>query len=133
MEFKLLERAGLALEEKQTFCCQRRRVRFHDLSPAEKARLVEQDPAYGRIICRCETVTEGEILDALRSPIPPRSVDGVKRRVGAGMGRCQGGFCGPRVVEILAREQHISPGAIVQDKAGSWLLAGQTKGGCDHV
>ena len=130
---QLLERDGLALEEKQTFCCQRRRVRFHDLSPAEKARLVEQDPAYGRIICRCETVTEGEILDALRSPIPPRSVDGVKRRVGAGMGRCQGGFCGPRVVEILAREQHISPGAIVQDKAGSWLLAGQTKGGCDHV
>ena len=130
---QLLERDGLVLEEKQTYCCQRRRVRFHDLSPAEKARLVEQDPTYGRVICRCETVTEGEILDALRSPIPPRSVDGVKRRVGAGMGRCQGGFCGPRVVEILAREQQVSPGTIVQDKAGSWLLASQTKGGSDHV
>ncbi len=130
---QLLERDGLALEEKESYCCQRRRIRFHDLSPAEKARLVAQDSAYGRVICRCETVTEGEILDALRSPIPPRSVDGVKRRVGAGLGRCQGGFCGPRVVEILAREQQVSPGAIVQDRAGSWLLAGQTKGGTDHV
>lgn len=130
---QLLEQDGLELEEKQSFSCQRHRVRFHDLSPAEKARLVERNPAYGRVICRCETVTEGEILDTLRSPIPPRSVDGVKRRVGAGMGRCQGGFCGPRVVEILAREQKVSPGAIVQDKAGSWLLASQTKGGCDHV
>ena len=130
---ELLGQADLALEEKQTFFCQRRRVRIHDLSPAEKARLVEENPAYGRVICRCETITEGEILDALRSPIPPRSVDGVKRRVGAGMGRCQGGFCGPRVVEILAREQQVSPGTIVQDKAGSWLLASQTKGGNDHV
>ena len=103
------------------------------LSFAERQALVKENPAYGRVICRCETVTEGEILDALRSPIPPRSVDGVKRRVGAGMGRCQGGFCGPRVVEILAREQQVSPGAIVQDKAGSWLLAGQTKGGSNHV
>ena len=92
-----------------------------------------QNPAYGRVICRCETITEGEILDALRSPIPPRSVDGVKRRAGAGMGRCQGGFCGPRVVEILSREQGVSPGTIVQDRAGSWLLAGRTKGGSSYV
>ena len=56
------------------------------------------------MICRCETVTEGEILDAIHSPIPPVSVDGIKRRTGAGMGRCQGGFCGPRVVDLLARE-----------------------------
>ena len=130
---QLLEKDGLALEEKQSWCCRRRRIRFHDLSPEEKARLVAQDPAYGRVICRCETVTEGEILDALRSPIPPRSVDGVKRRVGAGMGRCQGGFCGPRVVELLAREQQVPFGAILQDKAGSWLLAAQTKGGTEHV
>lgn len=130
---QLLAQDGLALEEKQTYRCQRRRIRFHDLSPEEKGRLVNHDPSYGRVICRCETVTEGEILDALHSPIPPRSVDGVKRRVGAGLGRCQGGFCGPRVVEILAREQQVSPGTIVQDKAGSWLLASQTKGGNDHV
>ena len=130
---QLLEKDGLVLEEKDVFCCQRRRIRFHDLLPAEKAQLVAQNPAYGRVICRCETITEGEILDALRSPIPPRSVDGVKRRAGAGMGRCQGGFCGPRVVEILSREQGVSPGTIVQDRAGSWLLAGRTKGGSSYV
>ena len=126
---QLLADDGLALTEKEDFICHRRRTRFHDLSPQEKAKLVEREPAYGRVICRCETVTEGEILEALRSPIPPRSVDGVKRRVGAGMGRCQGGFCGPRVVEILARELGVTPDHIVQDKAGSWLLASQTKGG----
>ena len=126
---QLLAGDGLALAEKKDFICHRRRTRFHDLSPQEKAKLVEREPAYGRVICRCETVTEGEILEALHSPIPPRSVDGVKRRVGAGMGRCQGGFCGPRVVEILARELGVTPDHIVQDKAGSWLLASQTKGG----
>ena len=121
--------AGLSLTKKEYFLCTRRRVRFHDLPPEEKARLVSEHPAYGRVICRCETVTEGEILDALQSPIPPRSVDGIKRRVGAGMGRCQGGFCGPRVVEILSRELGLSPGQIVQDKAGTWLLSRETKGG----
>lgn len=126
---ELLADDGLVLTEKESFLCHRRRTRFHDLPPEEKAKLVEREPAYGRVICRCETVTEGEILEALHSPIPPRSVDGVKRRVGAGMGRCQGGFCGPRVVEILARELGVAPDHIVQDKAGSWLLASQTKGG----
>ena len=130
---ELLERAGLALEEKQDFFCHRRRVRFRELSPEDRAALVERDPAYGRIVCRCETVTEGEILAALRAPIPPRSVDGVKRRVNAGMGRCQGGFCGPRVVEILARELGVSPGEIVQEGAGSYILACETKGGGQYV
>lgn len=125
----LLERSGLTLEKKDTFLSTRRRTRFKELSLAERAALVEQEPAYGRVICRCETVTEGEILACLKGPIPPRSVDGVKRRVNAGMGRCQGGFCGPRVVEILARELGISPGEVVQDRAGTWLLARETKGG----
>ena len=130
---ELLGRAGLPLEKKPDFRARRRRVRFHALPEEEKARLVAENPAYGRVICRCETVTEGEILDALRAPIPPRSVDGVKRRVGAGLGRCQGGFCGPRVVELLCRELGCSPGEIVQDRAGSWLLARQTKGGRGDV
>ena len=100
---KLLARAGLALNEKPAFDEQRRRVRFKELSSREKAALIEKEPAYGRVICRCETITEGEILAAVRGPIPPVSIDGVKRRCGSGMGRCQGGFCGPRVQEILAR------------------------------
>ena len=130
---ELLAREGLALEKKDAFLCERRRVRFKELSPEERAALVEREPAYGRVICRCETVTEGEILDALHGPIPPVSVDGVKRRVNAGMGRCQGGFCGPRVVDILARELGQSPGEIVQDQAGSRLLARETKGGRNGV
>lgn len=125
----LLRGAGLALEEKEDFICERRRIRFHDLGPKQRAALVQQDPSYGRVICRCETVTEGEILQAIHSVIPPCSVDGVKRRVSAGMGRCQGGFCGPRVVELLARERGVSPDQILQDKAGTWLLCGETKGG----
>ena len=130
---ELLAKAGLALEQKENFACERHRTRFKELSPDERAALVEREPAFGRVICRCETVTEGEILEALHSPIPPVSVDGVKRRVNAGMGRCQGGFCGPRVVDILARELHKSPGEIVQNQAGSWLLDRETKGGVSRV
>ena len=71
---------------------------------AERAELVRRQPAYGQIICRCESVTEGEIVDAIRRTPGARSLDGVKRRTRAGMGRCQAGFCSPRVMEILARE-----------------------------
>ena len=134
---ELLKQAGLEAEKKENFLCERRRVRFKELSQAERAALVEQDPSYGRVVCRCETVTEGEILACLRTPIPPRSVDGVKRRVGAGLGRCQGGFCAPRVVELLCREWGVSPGEIVQEHAASWMLDRETKtsteGGADHV
>lgn len=130
---ELMADAGLALEKKETFLCERKRIRFHALSSAEKARLVKADPAFGRIICRCESVTEGEILEALRSPIPPRSVDAVKRRVNAGMGRCQGGFCAPRVVELLCRELGLSPGEVNKDREGSPMLVCETKGGIYHV
>jgi len=129
----LLGKAGLELTEKETFRCERHRTRFKELPVEERAELVEREPAFGRVICRCETVTEGEILEAIHSPIPPRSVDGVKRRAGAGMGRCQGGFCAPRVVEILSRELGLRPDEIVQDRAGTWLLAGETKGGHSNV
>ncbi len=79
---------------------------FRRMSREEQDALIQKDPAYGRIICRCEGITEGEILQAIHSSVPPTSVDGVKRRTRAGMGRCQGGFCQPRVLEILAREQN---------------------------
>ncbi|HIV87614.1 MAG TPA: (2Fe-2S)-binding protein, partial [Candidatus Pygmaiobacter gallistercoris] len=98
-----------------------------ELSSKEKAALVAENPAYGRVICRCETITKGEILDALHGPIPPVSIDGVKRRCNPGMGRCQGGFCGPRVQEIIARELSIPQQQVPQDKAGSQILVGRTK------
>ena len=123
----LLEKAGVVLRRKAQFVAERRRVRFKELSSKEKAALVTKNPAYGRVICRCETITEGEILDALHGPIPPVSIDGVKRRCNPGMGRCQGGFCGPRVQEILARELGLPQEEIPQDKAGSRILVGRTK------
>lgn len=129
----LLRDLGLPLEEKTDFIDTRRRVRFKELSPAEKADLVRENPAYGRVICRCETITEGEILDAIHSPIPPRTVDAVKRRCNPGMGRCQGGFCGPRVVELLSRELGLDPTEVLQDRAGTVILTGETKGGPRHV
>lgn len=123
----------LTLREKKEFTDSRRRVRFNELSAEEKNELIGKDPRYGRVICRCETVTEGEIVAALHTPVPPCSVDGVKRRVNAGMGRCQGGFCGPRVLEIIAREKGISPSSVLQDKAGSYILMDETKtGGKNH-
>ena len=79
-------------------------VRFRHMTTVERAELIKKNKAYGRIICRCETITDGEILDAIHAPAGARDVDGVKRRTRAGMGRCQGGFCGSKVVEILARE-----------------------------
>jgi glycerol-3-phosphate dehydrogenase len=118
----LLAEKGLPLQPRVSFISRRSRVRFAALGPGEQAALIRQDGAYGRVICRCETVTEGEIRDALAAPIPPRSVDAVKRRCNPGLGRCQGGFCGPRVVEILARHYGIDETAVLQDRSGSLIL-----------
>ena len=97
------EKLGLA--EKPDFIAQRRDiVHVRELPLPERQALVERDPAYGNILCRCEQISEGEIRDAIRRSPGARSLDGVKRRVRAGMGRCQGGFCGPKVMEILCRE-----------------------------
>ena len=80
------------------------KIVFGELSYEEQDALIKEHPEYGNVICRCETITEGEILDAIRSPVVPTTIDAIKRRTRAGMGRCQGGFCQPRVLEILAIE-----------------------------
>ena len=98
-----------------------------DLSIAERNALIQEQPAYGQIICRCESVSEGEILDAIHRPLGATSLDGVKRRVRAGMGRCQGGFCAPRVMEILARELGVPMTEVTKSGPGSELLVGKTK------
>ena len=79
-------------------------VDFRHMTKEEQDELIKKNPKYGHIICRCESITEGEILDAIHSPVVPTTVDAIKKRTRAGMGRCQGGFCQPRVVELLARE-----------------------------
>ena len=122
-------KSKMPLTEKASYVDSRKHIRFNELSNEEKDRLIKENPLYGRVICRCETITEGEIVAAIHSPIPPTTINGVKRRVGAGMGRCQGGFCGPRVQEILARELGRPLESICMDQPGTYILTGETKGG----
>ncbi len=97
------------------------------MTDEERKSLIERNKAYVRTICRCETVTEGEILDAIHAPAGARDVDGVKRRTRAGMGRCQGGFCGSKVVEILARELNCEINDITKFGGNSKILFDKTK------
>jgi len=89
--------------------------------------IVEKDAGYGEIICRCEKVSKGEVLEAIYQPVPARSLDAIKRRTRAGMGRCQGGFCSPRVLKILSEELKISPLRITKKGSGSEFLKTKTK------
>lgn len=97
------------------------------LSNEERAELIKKDPAYGNIICRCEMITEGEIIDAIKRPLGAKSLDGVKRRTRAGMGRCQSGFCSPRTIEILARERGVDPAEITKAGGDSKIIVGINK------
>ncbi len=101
---------------------------FDRASLARKEELIESDPAWGQIVCRCETVPEAEIVAAIRRRPGAVSVEGVKRRCRAGMGRCQSGFCQSRVVAILARELGCDPSEVLLEDAGSWLVEGPLKG-----
>ncbi len=96
-------------------------------SDEERERLIKENPAYANVICRCEFVTEGEILDAIHRPVGAKTLDGIKRRTRAGMGRCQSGFCSPKVVEILARELSLDQSEIVKNTDASNILTGYTK------
>lgn len=100
-------------------------LRLRDLPLAERQEWIERNPFYGRIICRCEGVSEGEIIDALHRPVPASTLDGLKQRTRAGSGRCQGGFCQPRLIAIIARELGISPLAVTKAGPGSEMLAGR--------
>ena len=123
-----LAAAKLHAAEKEDFITQRRDMPHpREMDFASRQDLIARDPAYGQVICRCEGVTEGEIRDAIRRVPGARSLDGVKRRVRAGMGRCQGGFCGPKVMELLSRELHVPITALTKGGGESRLLAGRTK------
>lgn len=123
----ILEGCGLNAEKKANFDGSRKQVHFMEMTPAEKAELIKKDKRYGRIICRCESITEGEIVDAIKRSFGKITVDGVKRRCRPGMGRCQGGFCGPRVQEIISRELNIPMEQIEKEHKGSYILTGRTK------
>lgn len=118
----------LNLEENPEFTGTRQGIlNPNDLSVTERKELIRRNPAYGNIICRCEMITEGEIIDAIRRPLGAKSLDGVKRRTRAGMGRCQAGFCSPRVMEILARERGLQISEITKSGGGSRIVVGTNK------
>jgi len=105
----------------------KRQVRFSELNLKEQDELVRANPRYGHIVCRCENVSEEEVVRALNDKIAARSLDGVKRRTRAGQGRCQGGFCMPRVVEIASREMNIGKEHVVKSEGKSYVLSRRTK------
>ncbi|MBP3657315.1 MAG: NAD(P)/FAD-dependent oxidoreductase [Clostridia bacterium] len=104
---QIAEEMGLAKKAEIVPAIKRRKP-FHEMNTEERAAAVAENPLYGNLVCRCEVVTEAEIRDAIRRPVGATTIDGVKRRTRAGMGRCQGGFCSPRVAEILCEELGIS-------------------------
>ena len=129
-----LLREKLGLREKEDFIATRKGL----LDPKSLTwdayqALIRENPAYGQIICRCEQVTEGEIIEAIHRPLGARSLDGVKRRTRAGMGRCQAGFCSPRVMEILARELGVSQAEITKCGGASRLIVGVNKDSFEEV
>lgn len=107
--------------------CRKAPPDLRSMSLEERAALIRRNPSYGRIICRCECVSEGEILDAIHSLVPVESLDGIKRRARAGMGRCQGGFCTPLLLEIMARERHTSIDEICKNGGNSEIALRPTK------
>ena len=119
----LLQKAGLKLTPKETYEYLPLPKAFREMTPEEANAKIKECPQYGNVVCRCETITEGEILKAIHSPIGATTLDGVKRRTNAGMGRCQGGFCGPKVLEILTRALGCAPTDILQDQPGSNIIA----------
>ena len=119
-----LEQMGLELVENPGFNpCREDPHAFKHMTDEEKNAYIQENPAYGKIVCRCETVSEGEILAAIRRNPPARDVDGVKRRTRSGMGRCQGGFCGPYVMELLSKEMNVPMEQVTKSGGESYMVA----------
>ena len=126
---EILSALGAISEKKANYKSERKPAHyFRDLSVEEKNEIIKKDGAYGRIVCRCEGITEGEIVEALTTNPPARDLDGVKRRTRSGMGRCQGGFCSPTIVELIARERNIPFESVTKFGKGSIINYGKTKG-----
>lgn len=127
MAVKILKKK-IDLKEKPHFNPRRKLApQLDKLKLAKRNSLIENRPAYGHIVCRCELVSEGEIVDAIHAPLPSRTLDAVKRRTRAGMGRCQGGFCTPAVINIVARETGRQVTEVCKHEPGSELILGKTR------
>jgi glycerol-3-phosphate dehydrogenase len=122
----LLGKSGLTLSPKANWSGTRKDPNaFQKMTDEEKDAFIKANPAYGKIVCRCETISEGEILAAIRTNPGATDMDGVKRRTRSGMGRCQGGFCGPYVMELLAREQNIPMEEVTKNGGASKMVLGR--------
>lgn len=119
---ELTSKGVITDKDKDNFSSERKVIRMNELSFEERAEMIKKNPLYGRIICRCEGISEGEIVSSIHSPCGAVDLDGVKRRVRAGMGRCQGGFCSPRVMEILSRELSLPYEKITKRGGGSYMV-----------
>jgi glycerol-3-phosphate dehydrogenase len=125
---QVLLNMGAELVLKENFIKTRKGiVKFSEQTREKQDELIKENPLYGNIVCRCETITEAEIMQAIHRPLGAKSVDAVKRRVRAGMGRCQAGFCGPKVLEILARELGVKETEINKNNFGSYMVTGKTR------
>ena len=123
-----LIRDKMNLEEKEDFISIRKGVlNPNTLDREQRNFLIQEKPEYGNIVCRCEMITEGEIIDAIQRPLGARSLDGIKRRTRAGMGRCQTGFCSPKTMEVLARELHIPISEVTKSGGNSGIIRGRNK------
>lgn len=128
MVVEILKKEGLHLEKKENFrIYPRRSPALKELPLDERDKLIKENPKYGKIICRCEEVSEGEIIDAIHSTIPATTIDAIKRRTRAGMGRCQGSFCMPKIAEILSREIGVPVERVTKKGGKSFLFAGRTR------
>lgn len=120
---------GAISEKNENYIGTRKPVHyFNNLKEEEKNAIIKVHPEYGRIVCRCEGITEGEIIEAIHRNPGARDVDGVKRRTRGGMGRCQGGFCSPIVVSIIARELGVTFESVTKSGSASIINYGKTKG-----
>ncbi len=120
---EILTDLGMPTQEKPDWNGKRENTRaFQEMTDEKKDAYIKQHPSYGKIVCRCETVSEGEMRDAIRRNPPAMDLDGVKRRTRGGMGRCQGGFCSPRAAVLLADEQETSLDHIGKSGKASWLV-----------
>jgi len=124
----ILKESGLALSIKENYKPLRRPFkRFRNMDEKEMEELIRENPLYGSIICRCEKVSAAEIIESIRRPVGARTIDGVKRRTRAGMGRCQSGFCTPKVMQILSHELGMPLEEITKSGGNSWMVVGRTK------
>ncbi|MGN1389070.1 MAG: NAD(P)/FAD-dependent oxidoreductase [Bulleidia sp.] len=128
MAVQMIEHAGMHVRKNESFNPERKGIpHMKDLPLKQRDEMIRENPDYGIIICRCEEVSKGEIIDAIHNPLGVATVDSVKKRVRPGMGRCQGGFCMPLVMKIIAEEKNIPLEEVKKSSSRAWIACGKTK------